>query len=543
MDIGLQAFQGVILAHMGYPRNWGQWEPLWSSHNLARQFPYEQQVARAELFGDAGLVHVAEARAHAHANFNDDGTRSETPPDYWQRRLLAVVDVSPSQFYCVDFYRISGGEDHWWAFHCEEGDFTTNGIQLTKQEGGTLAGPEVPYADETWMKEHGCSLHATYGWRGLNFVFPHLYNVERGKGEGPWWGDWALKTGEGLHTRLTVLEARDGGRDGAPIQVNITDGRAASGGSPYEMKWIMMHNQGEVPARTQVLSIIEPYLDEPIIQQARPLQLSGEDEAGFSAAACELRLGDRTDTIFWSADPSVERTAEGGFRFAGRFGFYAEKDGQPIAMSLVGGTVLEKNGLGIRLDEPEHRAEIIGVDRENEIVTISPAPANPGAMVGAHVFITNPVRRVAYKVLEARRVGDDAKLALDMDSCIGTGQVTGAEDFRVLTSTPFVLQHWGYYEGARVVSADGTAEYRINEVRSGRAAMIDATEHPEATADKLAGEFLEGTWFKVYDYGVGDQVVWPHAVSLARAGDSTYRVTASAPPSISLPDGALAQAP
>ena len=76
MDIGLQAFQGVILAHMGYPRNWGQWEPLWSSHNLARQFPYEQQVARAELFGDAGLVHVAEARAHAHANFNDDGTRS-----------------------------------------------------------------------------------------------------------------------------------------------------------------------------------------------------------------------------------------------------------------------------------------------------------------------------------------------------------------------------------------------------------------------------------------------------------------------------------
>jgi len=23
MDIGLQAYQGVLLAHMGYPRNWG----------------------------------------------------------------------------------------------------------------------------------------------------------------------------------------------------------------------------------------------------------------------------------------------------------------------------------------------------------------------------------------------------------------------------------------------------------------------------------------------------------------------------------------
>ncbi len=538
MDIGLQAYQGVILQHMGYPRNWGQWEGLWSSHEVARQFPSVSQVAKAQLFADAGVAHVAEARANAHFEFSDDGSRHEPMPDYWQRRMLALVDVSPQEFYCVDFYRISGGDEHWWAFHCQEGDFSTGGIELAKQEGGTLAGPDVPYADETWMKEHGCSLHPTYGWRGLNFVFPHLYNVERGKAEGPWWADWKLATGEGLHTRLTVLQARASGPEGAPVEVNITDGKAASGGSPYEMKWIMMHNQGETPARTQVLSIIEPYMNEPVIQQARPLELSGEDEAGFAAAACELRLANRTDTIFCAADPTTERTAEGDFRFAGRFGLYAEKDGRPVAMSLVGGTVLEKGNFGIRLDEPEYRAEIIAVDHKAETITVSPASPVPSAMVGAYIFITNPARRIAYKVLRVREVEGGVELALNMDSRIGVGKVTGVEDFRVQTSTEFRLQHFGYYEGARLVNAEGTAQYRINEVRSSKAAMIDAAEHPEATADKLGGEFLEGTWFNVYDYGVGDEVVWPYAVSVTRAGDYAYRVTSPVPVTISLPEGA-----
>ena len=537
MDIGLDAYEGKILSHMGYPRNWGQWEPLWSCHHLARQFPATSQTAKAQLLADAGPVHVAEARANAHVEFADDGTRQEPRPDYWQRRLLALVDVAPDRFYGVDFYRISGGEDHWWAFHCQDGGFAAEGIELTKQDGGTLAGPDVPYADADWMKANGCSLHATYGWRGHNFVFPHLYNVERGTSEQPWSADWELKTGEGLHTRLTVLEARGAEPSDAPLQVNITDGKAASGGSPYEMKWIMMHNRGDDPVRSQVLSLIEPYIGEPVIQEARPLSLSGEDEAGFSAAACQLRLADRTDTIFYSAVPAVERTAE-DFRFAGRFGFYAERDGEPVAMSLVGGTRLAKGGYGISIEQPEYRGKITKTERETETITISPAPPNPQAMVGAYVFIENPVRRIAYKVLEARQVGEDAELVLAGDSFIGTGKITGAEDFRVLTGTAFTLQRYGYYEGARLVNAEGTADYRINEVRSGQAAMIDRETYPEAKADKLAAEFPADTWFSVYDFGVGDEVVWPYAVSVTRIADGTYRVTAPVAVEINLPAGA-----
>ncbi len=103
----------------------------------------------------------------------DEGKGYELLPNDWQRRMVALVDVdsqSPgrggaSAFYGVDFYRISGGTEHWSAFHCQEGDFTANGISLAKQEGGTLAGPDVPYGDAKWLKDNGCS-YGENGWRG-----------------------------------------------------------------------------------------------------------------------------------------------------------------------------------------------------------------------------------------------------------------------------------------------------------------------------------------------------------------------------------------
>ena len=59
--------------------------------------------------------------------------------------------------------------------------------------------------------------------------------------------------------------------------------------------------------------------------------------------------------------------------------------------------------------------------------------------------------------------------------------------------------------------------------------MIDRGEHPQATAEKLAGEFAAQSWFDIYDYGVGDEVVLPYAVSLAFNADGTHRVTSQAP--------------
>ena len=503
MDIGLTGHEGVFLSHMGYPRNWGYWEHSWSSHHVARQFPYVDQIAKAEFLVDAGTAHVTEIRAEP----------TNSAAGYWQRRMLALVDVSPEKYYCVDFYRISGGKDHWWAFHGQEGTVSTGGIELAEQETGTLAGPDVPYGDTGWLKANGCTLHSTYGWRGVNFAFPHLYNVQKGEATGPWSIDWKLKTEDDLHMRLTVVNAT-GGEGSPPVEVNITDGTSPAGGKPYEMKWVMMHNRAEGTTRTQVLSLIEPYLKQPVVRKVTPLKLSGGDETGLGAAACRIELENCVDTVFCANDPTVEYTTENGLRFKGRFGLYREGAGKPMAMSLVGGTLLEKGNRRITLKTPEFRGRVVEVDRELETVTVSPAPGNVEALKGTHVFITSGRRRVGHKVVDAKRVGDNVLLELATDSKIGVGKVSGTQDFVVCSRTPFKLQGHGYYDGARVVNADATAEYRIIEARTGRGAMIDQGAHPDATAKKLSGEFADGSWFAVYDHGVGDEVVWPYSMSV-----------------------------
>lgn len=527
LDIGLAADQGVILQHMGYPRNWGYWEYSWTSHHLARMWPYLQMTAQPQLFADAGVAQVCEARASAHGEYDENGQKQPDPSDYWQRRMLAMIDVSPEQYYCVDLYRIMGGKEHWWSFQCQEGDFTTTGLNLTKQATGTLAGPDVPFGDEKWLKEH--TDRNTYGYAGINFAFPWLYNVQKAPSAGQWSADWKLKTGDGLHFRLTVPQSEG-------MEVNICDGTSPAGGHPYEMKWLMLHKQGGEPVKSQVMGLMETYRDQPVIQQVQNLPLTGADESGYAAAGCVVKLANRTDTVLASADPSVVRTA-GDVKFAGRFGLYAEKDGLPVAMSLVGGTELSKGKFGLKIDQPEYRAKITAVDRKTDTITVSPAPPAIEAIRGANIFLTSGNRRVSYKVLDAKATAGGAQLRLNMDSHIGTGQVSGVENFKVLTDTPFTLQNYGYYEGARLVNAARDAEYRLNEVRGKTAAFIDRVAAPEAKQDKLTAQFAKGSWFEVYDYGVGDEIVWPYAVSVTRTATGIYRVKSPVPVTLSLPDG------
>jgi oligo-alginate lyase len=529
MDLGLAAYKGVLLTTMGYPRNWGYWEHSWTSHHVARAFPYQSQTSsQAQFLADAGPLHVTEARQQEFVEHLDTPQGYDLPADNWQRRTLAMVDVGPDQFYCVDLYRISGGKDHWWSFFAQEGDFNIQGLNLTAQPTGTLAGPDVPYGDAKWLKANGCG-YGGYGWTGVNFAFPHLYNVQKAKSEGVWSADWKLKGGDGLHLRLTVPSAEG-------VEVNLTDGTSPAGGHPYEMKWLMLHKQGETPVKTQVLSLIEPYIGNPVIQSVQNLAVSGTDESGFAAAGCVVKLADRTDTILASADGRVEREAPGGFKFAGRYALWSERDGLPTNMCLVGGTTLSRGAFGIKIAQPEYRARITAVDRKTETITVSPAPPAPNAIRGQTIFLTNSVRRVACKVAEVKVVPGGVQLTLNYDARIAVGQVSGTADFRIQTDTPFQLTNYRYYHGARVVNAAGTAEYKVIECRGG--VYLDQISHPDAKEAKLAADFPKGSWFAVYDYGVGDEVVWPYSVSVARKSGNVYQIASPVPVTVNLPTGA-----
>jgi hypothetical protein len=88
-----------------------------------------------------------------------------------------------------------------------------------------------------------------------------------------------------------------------------------------------------------------------------------------------------------------------------------------------------------------------------------------------------------------------------------------------------------------LTNADGSAEYRVLDARSRKAVFIDATTHADAKADKLSAEFPNDSWFEIYDYGVGDEVIWPYPVSVTLDGPGQYRVVAPVPVRVELPEG------
>ena len=481
MDIGLQAFQGILLSHMGYPRNWGYWEHSWTSHNVARQIPFCTMTAQAELFAEAGPVRIAEARAQACVDRVDGGEGYELPPDQWQRRLLALVDVGPDRFYCVDFYRISGGAGSLVVLPLPGGRFHHRGHHARQSRKARWPDRTCPTAIRNGSKSMAAAKACTAGAaRCLPLPTCTTSSAASHRSRGGRIG--SSRPATGCTSRLTVASA-----DGA--EVNICDGRSPAGG-PYEMKWIMLHNQAEASRQDpggQPDRAAFRHAGHPRRPSARALR---RRRAGIRRARMRGPVGrphGHHTVLGRPDDPANRPTARSSF--AGRFGFYREKQGIPLAMSLVGGTRLSKGRFGITLDSAEYRGKIVRVDRSAETITIAPPPPDLAAMVGAEIFITNPDRRVAYKVSEAKSVAEGAELRLNWDSRIGVGRCTGAADHRIRTNTPFTLQRYRYYHGARVTNADGSAEYRILDARSRKAVILDGKAHPDAKADKLSREF------------------------------------------------------
>ena len=503
MHIGLDAFRSEILGQMGYPRNWNYWEKLWLTQILARQVPFANMTATAQMFNDAGPVHVAEALARGFSNRVESGQGFSVDPENWQRRMLALIDVDDERFYCLDLYRVFGGRENWWSFHAQEDEgFATSGIQWEKQPTGTLAGADVLYGDSEWLRKNTV-YDNTYGFQGPLFGFPHLYNVNRGDPQGPWTADWKLKGSEGLHFRLTMA-------DSGGSKAVMCDGKSPAGASPYEMKWVLLHQTGETPVKTQVCSLMELYKGEPLILGVRKLKITPGDEAGFSPLAIVVSLKDRDDYLFASNDGGIERTVEGGFVFAGRFGYFSQRKNGECRLELIGGNRLTRNGVGLRSDGPgEYRGRIVALDHRQNRITISPVPEHAEELVGKIVHVTNPSRRVSLKVASAKSGEQGLELEFAADSRIGIGRVTGVDGRNILTDTRFYLGGYRYYHGARLTNAGASAEYFSSDVVNRKYAQIDPAMHPTVDPAKLAAEFPVGSWFEIYDYGVGDEVVWP----------------------------------
>jgi len=285
------------------------------------------------------------------------------------------------------------------------------------------------------------------------------------------------------------------------------------------MKWLMRHATDGTRVNATFDSVMELYRGTPLIRSVRRLELTGEGVEEAGARCLEIVLDGRRDILFYSTDASRTFQAPGGFEFAGRLGLYREgPDGKALTASLVGGTRLLRHGIGLTLPAPGGRARIEAVDRGAGTVTVAVPASELEPFVGRIVHVTNPVRRVSLHVTAVRGDGRSATLTLELDPCVGIGQSAGAADGRVLTGTRFPLRGFRYYHGARIATADGSAEFPVKGVHSGGFVLVGAEGAGAVPQAELEKAFPAGSWFSLYDYGVGDALEWTHVATLALTG-------------------------
>ncbi len=133
-----------VLPDLGYPDDANNYVPgifAWSkntiSHNTVTVNAHRQMgnvPGTVKLFANGDFARVIDVDA------------PETYTECSQyRRALVMVDVDPAHSYFVDFFNVTGGNEHDYSLHGPPGEFKMIGGKWSAPEPGTLAGKDVKW--------------------------------------------------------------------------------------------------------------------------------------------------------------------------------------------------------------------------------------------------------------------------------------------------------------------------------------------------------------------------------------------------------------
>ncbi|MEA3403655.1 MAG: heparinase II/III family protein, partial [Armatimonadota bacterium] len=276
LNVGLYAFGHKLEPDLGYPEfatSWpkrGEWTDNTISHNTVIVDSQRQQAnwgGHPVFFKTLPGLSAGEVRS-ANAYEQCDV----------YARTLALVDAGQGA-YGVDVFRVRGGTDHLLSFHAAPGDPEVAGLSTVAQEGGTYAGPQVPF-----------------GQRQSNDVplgFSWLYDVERDAEPGAAWSvDWHVPDGyrgvsaeDDLHLRWHNLTQVD------EAALAHGDPPQNKSGNPRRLRYVLARRQGDPGLASTFVSAHEPYRGDPLIRSVERIEC-GEDAEGFEAVAVRLELAD-----------------------------------------------------------------------------------------------------------------------------------------------------------------------------------------------------------------------------------------------------------
>ncbi|WJH33960.1 heparinase II/III-family protein [Paenibacillus sp. CC-CFT747] len=417
LNLGLYGFGLDLAPDLGYPEqanatdvNRFEWVQNTISHNTVMVDKKKQETLWDGLplhYDDSSMVQMIDV---------------EAPEAYSQteqyRRTSAMVHVDDANSYVVDFFRVSGGQDHHFSFHAAEGPVSTEGLNLVAQQGGTYAGPNVEFG-----KRPANDSVTGSGYMGPGFHW--LKNVERDAAPSSKFSvDWditdtwnVLKTPEDLHVRLTML--------GDSTDVALADGVPPQNkpGNPESLKYLIAHRSGQ-NLQSTFTSVIEPYKETRFVETSDAAAVTTEDGTPADpnrvrAVKVQLTNG-RTDYIVSSLDSDNVYVIDGKVRFQGSFGIYSEKDDQPVFTYINDGAFLGKVGTGYESTGVAHlQGTVADFTKELSVdnrltVNLDLQGQEANSLIGRSIYVENDGKRNAVYQIKGIAPAADGQWELQL---------------------------------------------------------------------------------------------------------------------------------
>ncbi|SKC72793.1 heparinase II/III domain-containing protein [Krasilnikoviella flava] len=424
LALGLFAHGLDLAPGLGYPE--------FADNNARRREWESNTVASATVVVDA-TPHATQVVGRPLAfRSGGDGvhlTDVEAPAAYPDasryRRTSMLVDVDDERSYVLDLFRVHGGSEHVFSFHAAEGPATADGVTLAAQPTGTYAGPDVEPPNPTGPARPGAS------------GFDWLTRVERGTPSGAFSVDWDITDTYGVHevdpdvhVRLTML---------TPVaEVALADGIPPRNkpGNPASLRFMLAKRSGE-GLRSTFTSVIEPYVDSPVVADVRALPVTSPDGGAVDAddvTAVAVTLADgRVDWLVHDAAGGRRLEVDGRIVVDGAFALVRfDASGRPER--AVGHDAVEVREGSRVLVRPRGGATGIVTGRTAELAASSTlvveldAPmddADAQSFVGRCVYVEDDgVRNAVYRVTAARCSG--RRLELDVPTTFVRSYVRAA---------------------------------------------------------------------------------------------------------------------
>lgn len=360
MNLGLFAKGLDLMPDFGYPPvqygGWGAPRAVWYTQTAAHNTVVVDDqntrsgsgIATAWIDGDT----LRAVRASA----------PDTIGGQQYERTVMMIDVSPSDSYVIDLFRVVGGQQHAKLIHGHFGHLVPSGLSLQATEE-TLGGQQM----RSWRKDSQPKLPWSVDWK----IEDHLNYLPAGKQLNMRYTDLTPDT--------EVLTAE------AWVAVGLYGGTAEA----WIPRVVVRRRAPAAPLASTFVGVFEPYEQQPLITHLRRLDLVTDDgqPAADSDIALELQLSDGRRDVVVALDPQLPlgparraelavRQNEHQMRLVGQFGFARFDAAGTLQRLLLGnGTALRVGRMGVDTHEPTDWVEVDLTNAEHTVISSSPAPA------------------------------------------------------------------------------------------------------------------------------------------------------------------------